>query len=65
MKELYDVLAVGIDDSKIRIMAKGKTENNAEAVILIAIARRGLEKEFFTSCEAGKFKEGDTYSHLP
>ena len=44
---LYDVRAVNIRTGEERLLATGKTEKNAEAIIDMAVYRRGVEKEFY------------------
>lgn len=44
---LFDVVAVNLDTKAERVLATGKTEKNAEAIIHMAIARRGLAEEFY------------------
>jgi len=58
---LFDVVAVNIQTNNVRFMAQGKTERNAEAIVNMAVHRRGVEEEFYTEVPAGKFKEGDDY----
>lgn len=61
MNELFDVVAVNINSSKVRLMADGKTKDNALALVWIAVARRGVNEEFFAEVPAGKYKEGDVW----
>lgn len=49
MSELYDVIAVNIKTKAERMIAEQKDYSNAEAIIEIAVRRRGAEEEFFTS----------------
>jgi len=58
---LYDVLAVNKATSKVRFLALDKTEKNAEAVVIMAVMRRGVDDEFYTEVKAGTYKEGDIY----
>lgn len=60
--EMVDVIAVNIATGKVRFMAQNKTERNAYAIVNMAVMRRGVDEEFFVTVEAGKFKEGDSYS---
>lgn len=63
MPDLFDVVAVKISTGKVSsILAEGKTERNAEAIVSMAVARRGVTTEFYSEVPAGKFKEGDLYS---
>lgn len=47
-KPLFRVIATNIKSLDRRIIAADKTEKNAEAVMKMAIMRRGVEEEFFT-----------------
>lgn len=52
-KPLYDVIEVEIaNPENRRVMATGKTEENAEAYIKIAVARRGVETHFYMKRKA-------------
>jgi len=46
---LFDVLAVEIKTGKRRLIATAKTQRNAEAVVKMAVMRRGVDVEFFTT----------------
>lgn len=56
---LYDVMAVNIADSTVRVMATNKTLENAEAIVSMAVMRRGVDEEFYCEEPAGKYKTGD------
>lgn len=58
---MFDVVAVTIETGKVRLLAENKSERNAEAIVMMAVARRGVDKEFYTEVPAGKYKDGDTY----
>jgi hypothetical protein len=59
---MFDVIEVSIDSGKILgFMTENKTEKNAEAVVQMAVYRRGVENSFYAVVEAGKYKIGDTY----
>lgn len=45
--ETYDVVAVNLVTKKKRTLATDKTETNADAIVSMAVARRGVETEFF------------------
>lgn len=47
-RHLWDVFAVTIKGGERRLMQAKMTERNAEAFILMAIGRRGVETEFYT-----------------
>ena len=50
-KQMFDVVAVNIDTGKERLLAENKTERNADAIVKMAIIRRGFEEEFFKTVE--------------
>lgn len=60
-EQLVDVIAVNLETSKIRMFGENKTMRNADAIIKMAVARRGCDEEFYTEAPAGKYKEGDTF----
>jgi len=45
--KLFDVIATNIETGKERIISSGKTERNAEAILEMAVMRRGVDEEFF------------------
>jgi hypothetical protein len=60
-EHLYDVVAVNIQSGRVRLMAEGKTRDNAEAVVTMAVMRRGVEEEFYAEVPAGAYHEGDDW----
>ena len=46
-KPLFDVIAVNFRTGAERIIAERKTERNAEAIVTMAVMRRGVEEEIF------------------
>jgi hypothetical protein len=58
----FDVIAVSISSGKVRMIATGKSERNADAIVSMACMRRGVAEEFFTEAPSGKYKDGDTYT---
>jgi hypothetical protein len=60
---LYDVVGVNYKTNTVKVYATGKTLPNAEAIVAMAVHRRGVDKEFFAECPAGKFKDGDKYAN--
>lgn len=61
---LYDVVAVENRSGRVRRIAEGKTEDNAEAIVSMAVMRRGLNEEFFAPVRAGAYNDGDKRSRL-
>jgi hypothetical protein len=61
-EQLYDVVGVQIGGkSTVRMMAEGKTIPNAEAIVKMAVMRRGVNDEFFCEVPAGLYKEGERW----
>lgn len=59
---MFDVIEVSIGSGKVvAFMTENKTEKNAEAVVKMAIYRRGVEESFFAVVDSGEYKIGDTY----
>lgn len=57
-----DVIEVQIKaPHAIRIIDRNRDERNAEAVVNMAIMRRGVEDHFFTTVPAGKYRDGDHF----
>lgn len=61
MANLFDVCEVNIEDRTVRLLATDKDERNAEAVVMMAVARRGCDEAFYSSAPAGKYKDGDKW----
>lgn len=59
--ELYDVVAVNLETRKARLIAEKKTERNADATLMMAVMRRGVEKEFFEVVPSGTVLEGQDW----
>lgn len=53
MSELFDVIAVNIETGATRTIAERKREANAEAIINMAVMRRGVLEEFFKAVPHG------------
>lgn len=61
--ELFDVVAVDIATSKVAaLFGERKTLRNAEAIVNMAVMRRGVDEQFYAEVPHGKFKVGDAYS---
>jgi len=46
---LFDVIAINHETGERRVIATGKTERNAEAIVDMAAVRNGVETEYFTT----------------
>jgi hypothetical protein len=58
---MRDVVAVNLTTHKVRLMAKRLGAADAEAVIKMAVMRRGMEEEFFVDAPAGQYADGDMF----
>lgn len=52
-EQLFDVVAVNLTTGAARHLDTGKTERNAEAIVSMAVMRRGVDEEFFKTVPAG------------
>jgi hypothetical protein len=50
---IFDVVAVNLETGVERHLATGKTERNAEAILKMAVMRRGVDEEIFKTVPAG------------
>lgn len=58
---LYDVVAVDLGTNRVRLIANSKRFSDAEAIVKMAVMRRGVEQEFFSEVPAGLYKEEDLW----
>ena len=57
---MVDVIEVEITSPhKVRVIAQNKTDADAEAIINMAVLRRGVESVFFTKTTVGSYQDGD------
>lgn len=61
MDDKFDVVAVSFASHKVRLIDKDKSAKNAEAIVSMAVMRRGVDEEFFAVAPAGKYAEGDSW----
>lgn len=54
MEPLFDVVAVNIKTLAERFLDRNRTKEDAEAIVKIAVIRRGVEEEFFRTVPAGR-----------
>ena len=59
--DTYDVFAVNIETGTIRFFGQNKTKANAQAIVTMAVYRRGCDEEFYAIAPAGQYKDGDTW----
>ena len=55
--DLFDVTATDLKTGAVRILASGKTKDNAEAISKMAVMRRGVETEFYSVIPTGTESE--------
>ena len=59
---MRDVVAVDIETGKVvQLLGTNKTLANAESIVEMAVARRGINECFFAEVFAGKLNVGDMY----
>ena len=63
--ELFDVVAVNLATSAVRLIDTGKTRRNAEAIEEMAVMRRGVDEEFFAVVPHGAYEDGSHWKGLP
>jgi hypothetical protein len=62
MTKLYDVIEVGMDKPHpVRLIDQSKSLKQANAIIEMAVARRGVKDHFFTTVNPDSYKDGDPY----
>lgn len=49
----------------VRVMETNLTAKNAEAFIEMAVLRRGVENQFYTTAPVRQFRDGDHYQQKP
>jgi hypothetical protein len=62
-EQLYDVVAVRLGGGPytVRVIERDKTLGSAEAVVKMAVMRRGVSGEFFAEVPAGRYRDGDEW----
>lgn len=58
---LFDVVAVDMDNFRVSVIDRQKSEKNADAIVAMAVVRRGVEDRFFATCPTGRYNDGDRY----
>lgn len=62
MRELYDVIEISMDKPhKVRVIDTLKSAKNADAIIKMAAARRGVGGHFFKAVPAGEYRDEQPY----
>ena len=61
MKQLFDVLAVDMGTHKVRVIGENKTEFESNKIVVMAVYRNGVNREFYTHATSGKYKNGSCW----
>ena len=59
--DLYDAVAVSMRGGIVQWVMGGKTRDNAEAAVEMAVERQGVKENFFAVAVAGQYQEGDKW----
>lgn len=57
----FDVVAVCLKSNRVSLVSERLTEKNAEAVVSMAVLRRGNDDQFYASVPTGLYLEGDAW----
>jgi len=57
----FDVVGINLATKQVRLMDTHKTLKNANAIMEMAVIRRGVEGEFFAVVPEGLYAEGDLW----
>jgi hypothetical protein len=61
MTGLRDAIAINLKTQKVRILDSGKTIQDAQAIVNMAVLRRGVQNEFFAVVATGSYVEGEDW----
>lgn len=59
---MFDVVAVNFKTKAVIILDTNKSEENADAIAMMAVVRRGVGTVFYSVVPTGTYKEGDTFN---
>lgn len=58
----YDVIEVGMKKPHpVRIIERNKDMKDADAIVKMAVVRRGVEAHFFTTVDPCTYSDGEPY----
>lgn len=57
----FDVIGVSLEGWRVRVMDTERTKDCAEGFVSMAVTRRGLDSEFFTTVPSQQYKDGDKW----
>ena len=60
-ESLFDVVAVDMNNHKVRLIATNRTASVAESIVNLAVLRIGFGTEFFAETPCGKYQTGDAW----
>lgn len=58
---MYDIIAIDKVTNVLRVLGENKSEENADAIVAMAISRIGSDEEIFVKTLAGQYKDNDIY----
>jgi hypothetical protein len=58
---MFDVVSVRLLSRKVGLIARNKSEADADTVIEMAIKRQGLDDQFFAKAKAGLYRDNDPW----
>lgn len=62
MSTLFDVIEVSLQaPHQVRVMEQHKNERDADAIVKLAVMRRGVGPHFFVAVPAGEYTDGDQW----
>ena len=61
VSELVDVVAVNRETGVVKILGRDKTQQNADGITMMHVARRAVMNEFIADTEPGKYQDGDLW----
>lgn len=61
-EQVYDVVAVNHTDKKVTVWYRDKGYDNADAIICMGVARRGVDEQFYSMTKPGMYQDGDTWT---
>lgn len=61
----YDVVAVDLESSDVRVLTVDRTYSDADVFVRMAVMRRGVDEEFFAAVPTGRYRDGDKWKVNP
>ena len=62
MRDLYDVIEISMEKPyKVTVLDTLKSAKNADAIMKMAVVRKGVVAHFFKRVPNGEYRDGDSY----